>query len=1321
MCALQTSEEDRLKALNSYHILDTPPEAEFDRLTALASSICDVPIALISLIDEDRQWFKSKVGIDIDETRRCVAFCSLTIMSNGILEVEDARTDDRFKDNPMVTGAPHIQFYAGFPLIDPAGFKLGTICVIDVKPGKLNGEQRIALGKLSELAISAILTRRKSEEESHFRKIFDLSNDLICIVDGDGVFTKVNPAFTNLLGWNEQELLGETVFRFIPAAERERSEREFEKMKNGDISRTFTNKTLKRDGTWIYTQWVTVAEDGTGLFYCVGRDISIQREQEKKLRLVNEFLEQTGRVSDIGGWEVDLQNETIYWTNQTRQIHEVDDDFEPTLESALNFYKDDDRERIRDAVAGTIRNGLPYDLEMRIITAKGREIWVRAIGEAEFENGVCKRLFGTFQNIDLRKREEIASQQTREMLDNILKSATEVSIIATGDDGIITVFNAGAENLTGYKAEDMIGKQTPSILHKQGEVEAEYLKASGQFKESHSDFGALVYDARLRGRSRSEWTYVRKDGSEYTGSLVINAIRNTANEITGYLGISTDISEQKKTEQVLSRERARLTAFVDHAPAAVAMFDTDIRYIACSRQWQLEYRLGDQKIIGESHYTVFPNITEEWKEIHQRALKGEIIRNECDIWRPAGWDHDQYLRWEVRPWQQEDGTTGGIMMLTEDITGRVKEQEELKVAKQLAEEANRAKSDFLASMSHEIRTPLNGVIGFTDLLLKTELNDTQRQYLQIVNQSGNALLEIINDILDFSKIEAGKLDLDISEFDLYEMASQAANVISYQAQKRGVEVLLNIGSDLPRFATGDSVRIRQVIINLLSNAAKFTEKGEIELKISLISKNGMPKIRFKVRDTGIGIKPERQSKIFEAFTQEDVSTTKKYGGTGLGLAISNRLLAMMGSKMELVSAPGKGSTFFFELQLPFRHGEEADWESLDRIHSVLVADDNSNNRTILKQMLMLKQIRVEEAKNGLEVLNALNNGHTFDVVILDFHMPFLNGLETAGKIRANAGIMHQPQLVLLHSSPEDLEIQRQCKEFDIKVRLSKPVKLDELFGGLSRLYGKSDNLRTAAGSSPLRITRSEATSILVAEDNKVNMLLTRTIITRVAPQATILEATNGQEAVTLFNEYEPDLILMDIQMPGMNGYEATALIRQSSKGKAVPVIALTAASVKGEREKCIQAGMNDYITKPFVEKTLFEVLSTWLPTGTSPEGNKDGFVLNDDSLHFDIKSIHALLGDDKQLITELLDMTIRELTDTDNLLKINGGAGDLKELNRIGHHLYNTAAASGMKELSKLAKELEQIRDSNAVITDELIMRVREEIKLVCSLINRAW
>lgn len=1321
MAGFQTSEKERLKVLNEYHILDTPPEAEFDQLTTLASSICNVPIALISLMDEDRQWFKSKVGMDIDETPRCVAFCRFTIMGDEILEVKDVLADDRFKNNPLVTGAPHIRFYAGCPLIDPAGFKLGTICVIDVKPGQLNGEQRNCLEKLAELTVSAILKRRKSEEESYFRKIFDLSNDLICVVDEDGIFRKVNPAFTTLLGWSEQELLGESIFRFIPPAEQDRSEREFEKIKNGDISRSFTNKTLKHDGSWIHTQWVTVAEDETGLFYCVGRDISIQKEQEKKLRLVNEFLEQTGRVSDIGGWEVDLQSETIYWTNQTRRIHEVDDDFEPTIESALNFYKDDDRERIRHAFTENINNGKPYDLELRIITAKAREIWVRAIGEAEFENGVCKRLFGTFQNIDLRKREEIASKQTREMLDNVLRSATEVSIIATGADGIITVFNSGAENLTGYKAEEMIGKQTPSILHKKGEVEAEYQKVSGEFKELHSDFGALVYDAGLKGTSRSEWTYVRKDGSEYTASLVINAIQNAANEITGYLGISTDISEQKRTEQILSRERARLAAFVDHAPAAVAMFDTDIRYLACSRQWQLEYRLGDKKVIGESHYTVFSNITEEWKEIHQRALKGEIIRNDCDVWRPAGWDHDQYLRWEVRPWQQEDGTAGGIMMLTEDITKRVKEQEELKVAKQLAEEANRAKSDFLASMSHEIRTPLNGVIGFTDLLLKTELNDTQRQYLQIVNQSGNALLEIINDILDFSKIEAGKLDLDISEFDLYEMASQAANVISYQAQKKGVEVLLNIGSDLPRFVTGDSVRIRQVIINLLSNAAKFTEKGEIELKISLIPEKGIPRIRFKVRDTGIGIKPERQSKIFEAFMQEDVSTTKKYGGTGLGLAISNRLLAMMESKMELVSAPGKGSTFFFDLQLPFRHGEETDWESLDRIHSVLVADDNSNNRTILKQMLMLKQIRVEEAKNGLEVLNALSNGHTFDVVILDFHMPFLNGLETAGKIRGNADILHQPQLMLLHSSPEDTDIQRQCKEFDIKVRLSKPVKLDELFAGLSRLYRKDDGLRTTESGAPLTIAGSEATSILIAEDNMVNMLLARTIITRVAPQTTILEATNGQEAVVLFNKYQPNLVLMDIQMPEMNGYEATGRIRQTSKGKTVPIIALTAASVKGEREKCIQAGMNDYITKPFVEKTLFEAFSTWLHTGTSSGVNKDVFVLNDDSLHFDIKSIHALLGDDKHLITELLDMTIKELTDTDNLLKINAGLGDLKEINRIGHHLYSTAAASGMKELSKLAKELEHLRDGDPAIIDSLIMKVREEIKLACSIISRAW
>ena len=662
-------------------------------------------------------------------------------------------------------------------------------------------------------------------------------------------------------------------------------------------------------------------------------------------------------------------------------------------------------------------------------------------------------------------------------------------------------------------------------------------------------------------------------------------------------------------------------------------------------------------------------------------------------------------------------------MFTQDITEQALQRAELKEARAVAEQASKAKSEFLANMSHEIRTPLNGVIGFTDLVLKTDLTETQQHYLGIVNQSANALLGTINDILDFSKIEADKLELDIDKADLYELASQAADIVTFQAQNKGLEMLLNVSSDLPRFIWADAIRLKQVLVNLLGNAVKFTTKGEIELRIhKLQPANGnQALLRFGVRDTGIGIHPEKLHKIFEAFLQEDVSTTKKYGGTGLGLTISNRLLALMNSKLELTSAVGKGSTFYFDIMLKVESGDPVNWDNLDHIKRVLIVDDNSNNRTIVRQMFLLRSIVSDEASNGFEALQKLARGEEYDVILMDYHMPYMDGLETIRKIRESfyASPEKQP-VILLHSSSDDEKIIKACAELQINQRLVKPLKFDDLYNALNKLKLNPDKAQQAAQQAQ---DYGAPFTILVAEDNEVNMLLARTIIRHIAPNATVMEAINGAVAFEMFKHRTPDMVLMDVQMPDMNGYEATRQIRSLPTGKQVPIVALTAANVKGEKERCIEAGMDDYITKPFLEDTLRELFRKYTHYGSPATDDDAHATVADDSPpiktgHYDPNAIKQLLDVDDDTIKEMLEVALRELLAISGTIEQASIHKDMKKLNALGHKLYGICVTTGLVQLAQLASKLEHTpaydeKDIPAQV-DNILMEILVVTGLIC-------
>jgi PAS domain S-box-containing protein len=840
--------------------------------------------------------------------------------------------------------------------------------------------------------------------------------------------------------------------------------------------------------------------------------------------------------------------------------------------SFFDFVHTEDLERTKDEIAKLASGTHTVNFIHRFRDSSGNYRSLQWVATPEPLTG---NLYAIARDISEERAKELELAHTEERASIFFENSQ--GFMCTHDlQGRFTSVNEAGAAILGYTKHEILAMSLFDIVPSQ----------------RHGLVQAYIDEVTTTGRSKGQMVTRHKEG-EYQIWQYNNILEKGPEGLPYIIGNAIDVTQRFTLEEDLKKTKDTLEQ--TNRVARVGGWELDVlrnRLLWTSVTREIHGMPQDyEPTLGHaitfykqgSRETLERLITEALQESKSWDTELELINGQgAELWvRIIGNVH------------LDEGVHKRLYGTVQDITQEVKLREELKLAILRAESANAAKSEFLANMSHEIRTPLNGVIGFTDLVLKTHLNATQHQYLSIVNQSANALLSIINDILDFSKIEAGKLELSPEQCDIYEIAGQAADIISYQAQNKGLEMLLNIAAELPRFIYADAIRLKQILVNLLGNAAKFTDNGEIELKVALLQLDTEAvSVRFEVRDTGIGIQPEKQAKIFEAFSQEDASTTKRYGGTGLGLTISNKLLALMGSKLHLRSSQGEGSTFYFDVSFRYESREPVKWKDIDTISTALIVDDNQNNRIILEQMLNEINIRATLAKNGIDALQLMESGQKYDVVLMDYHMPYMDGLETIKLMRnATATISPKQPILLLHSSADDEKIIDACQELGVSSHLVKPVKLGDIYNALAHLSG--EGIQKNEPLIPAE-TRGTNRAILIAEDNPVNMMLVRSILAKIAPDATLIAAENGLEALEYCKSNTPDLVLMDIQMPHMNGCEATMEIRKLGTEGRMPIVALTAGNVKGEREKCMAAGMNDFVVKPIREQDIADILSRWL-------------------------------------------------------------------------------------------------------------------------------
>jgi PAS domain S-box-containing protein len=889
--SLPLAEQERLRTLRGYAVVNTPAEAGFDDLVKLAAHVCQTPAAFIGFVEHDRVWLKARLGIDHSEFPRDVALCAQAILQQELFVVDDLSLRPEYAGHPLAKTDPPLRFFAGMPILSPSGQPLGGLCVLDHVPRQLTAPQREALAILSRQVVSQLELRHNlcrleqsisdheqveaalREAEAKYRSIFENVAEGIFQTAPDGSILSANLMLARIFGYESPEELivatSQPGHRFYVEAGR-RSEFLRLVTSGGQVTR-FESQAYRKDGSVI---WIS---------------------------------ENAKTVSDGAG----------------RILH-----FEGTLEDIT------ERKRAEEA---------------------------------------------------LRDSEVLYHSLVEHLPQNIFRKDTA---------GRFTFANRLFCQTSGKPVEEILGKTDFDFYP--AELAEKYQRDDRRVME------ALVVTDIVEA-------HVKPTGEKIYVHVLKTPLYDAAGKVIGIQGIFWDVTERRRIEEDLAYERDLLRALLDSVPDAIYFKDVHSRFIRASRALARRFGLEDpEELQGKDDFSFFT------REHAQQAFEDEqrILRTGQPV---IGFTEKEtmpdgrvcYALTSKLPFRDKNGVIAGTFGISKDITALIEAEQELAKARDAALESTRLKSEFLANMSHEIRTPMNAIIGMTGLLLETGLNPEQQEFAETVRNSAEALLNIINDILDFSKIEAGRMTLETIDFDLHDIVEGAAELLSENAHKRQLELACWLDPELPRMVRGDPGRIRQVLTNLLGNAVKFTENGEVLVHLSRAGEVGdTVTVRCEVRDTGIGISPEGQRRIFHAFSQADGSTTRKYGGTGLGLAISKQIVELMHGQIGVESQLGKGSTFWFTAVLSKSKAAPplvgVPHEEILGGKRALIVDDNATNRTILRHQLERAKMQVQEAAGAREALEALHDadqgGRSFHLAVLDMQMPVMDGVMLAEQI-----------------------------------------------------------------------------------------------------------------------------------------------------------------------------------------------------------------------------------------------------------------------------------------------------------------------------------